>query len=169
MKSALRARILHIMDAAREMAIATVREDGFPQNTTVAFVHDGLTVCFACASDCQKINNLQRDARVSVTMTAPYESWKDIKALSMSARARRLTNPDDMKRAGTMIVERYPEAGEFANAHPDDIALIEVVPEIVSVLDYASGFGHSDQVIVSAGDITETSAREPHVWLPKSA
>lgn len=54
---------------------------------------------------------------------------------------------------------------------PEEVALFRVVPEVVSVLDYAKGFGHSDIVEckpttddlapkVSHGDVVPRSARQ---------
>ena len=47
-------RILHVLDTVAEMAIATLREDGWPQTTTVAFANDGLAIYFGTAADSQK-------------------------------------------------------------------------------------------------------------------
>ena len=42
--------IISILDDANDMTIATVREDGYPQATTVSYVNDGLKIYFGCAA-----------------------------------------------------------------------------------------------------------------------
>ncbi|MGI9333400.1 MAG: pyridoxamine 5'-phosphate oxidase family protein [Gammaproteobacteria bacterium] len=154
------------MDAASDLAMATLREDGFPQNTTVSFVHDGMTLYFACGTDSQKALNLARDDRLSITMTAPYDSWTQIKGLSMSARARAVTEPDEIERIGQMMLERFPQISEIEGLEESDVTVFEVIPEVVSILDYTLGFGHTEFALVSEGDVAETRSAQTHIWLP---
>jgi nitroimidazol reductase NimA-like FMN-containing flavoprotein (pyridoxamine 5'-phosphate oxidase superfamily) len=44
MDPALRQEIVSILDEANDLTIATVREDGYPQATTVSYVNDSLTI-----------------------------------------------------------------------------------------------------------------------------
>ncbi len=44
MDQALRKQIISIIDDVQDMTIATVRDDGYPQATTVSYVNDGLTI-----------------------------------------------------------------------------------------------------------------------------
>ena len=74
MKEHLRSKILEILQACPDLAIATLRDDGFPQNTTVSFVHDGMTMYCGVGAGSQKAINMRRDPRISITMTAPYET-----------------------------------------------------------------------------------------------
>jgi nitroimidazol reductase NimA-like FMN-containing flavoprotein (pyridoxamine 5'-phosphate oxidase superfamily) len=57
MQPAVRDQIIAILDGANDMAIATVRDDGYPQATTVSYVHDGLTIYFGCGVSSQKASN----------------------------------------------------------------------------------------------------------------
>jgi general stress protein 26 len=166
METQLRDKIARILGSARDLAIATVREDGFPQNTVVSFVHDGLTIYFGCGAESQKALNIERDGRVSIAATAPYDAWSEIQGLSMSARARLVTDPAQIERVGAMMLERFPEVADLQDLEPAQLAVFEVTPEVVSVLDYSLGFGHTDTVIVSAGDIAQTRAPSRHVWVP---
>ena len=49
-----------------------------------------------------------------------------------------------------MLPLKYPDAppviAQMKMPAPEDVALFRVVPAIVSVLDYAKGFGHTDLV-----------------------
>lgn len=81
---ALRDQIISIIDDVQDMTVATVREDGYPQATTVSYVNDGLIIYFGTADDAQKARNIARNNKVSVTIDHEYSTWDDIKSLSMS-------------------------------------------------------------------------------------
>jgi nitroimidazol reductase NimA-like FMN-containing flavoprotein (pyridoxamine 5'-phosphate oxidase superfamily) len=54
MDPALKQEIVAILEEANDLTIATVREDGYPQATTVSYVNDGLTIYFGCAARVSK-------------------------------------------------------------------------------------------------------------------
>jgi nitroimidazol reductase NimA-like FMN-containing flavoprotein (pyridoxamine 5'-phosphate oxidase superfamily) len=96
---AQRQQAISILDAAIDLTVATVRPDGYPQATTVSFVNDGLAIYFGTWTQSQKAENLARCDKVSVTVDLPYESWNEIKGLSLGARARRVTRADEWPRS----------------------------------------------------------------------
>ena len=63
------AQIIDILDRAADMALATVRSDGFPQVTVVTFVHDDLKIYFATEPGAQKAVNIADCDKVSLTVT----------------------------------------------------------------------------------------------------
>ena len=58
MDSATRDKIVAILGGGCEMTLATIRPDGFPQATTVSYVHDGLTIYFGTAADKMTVTRL---------------------------------------------------------------------------------------------------------------
>ena len=142
----LKQEILSILDDASDMTIATVREDGYPQATTVSYVNNGLNIYFGCAANSQKAKNIARDSKVSLTVNLPYTSWNDIRGLSIGGRAERITNPQEVARASQLMFERFPQIARYAPPELEDIVLFRVTLEVTSVLDYRKGFGHSDLV-----------------------
>jgi hypothetical protein len=44
------------------------------------------------------------------------------------------------------MFERFPQIARYAPAELEDMVLFRVTPEVISVLDYHKGFGHSDLV-----------------------
>ena len=142
----LKQEILSILDDASDMTIATVREDGYPQATTVSYVNNGLNIYFGCAANSQKAKNIARDSKVSLTVDLPYTSWNDIRGLSIGGRAERITNPQEVAQASQLMFEKFPQIARYAPAELEDIVLFRVTPEVISVLDYRKGFGHSDVV-----------------------
>ena len=87
MEEVIRTKILALLDQHRNMTLATLRPDGWPQATTVGYANDGLTLYFLCGLDSQKATNLARDNRVSLTIDDDTPEIMEITGLSMAARA----------------------------------------------------------------------------------
>lgn len=147
MNEEIRRKIVSLLDQHRIMTIATVRPDGWPQATTVGYAHDGLTLYFLCGVDSQKVANIARDDRVSVTVDHDTPQVVDIVGLSMAARAHAVTDAAEARKAMHLLEARYPPQ-EPPLAMPDaaDVRIVRVEPTLVSVLDYSKGFGHTDLV-----------------------
>jgi len=80
--------ILDQLKKNRIMSLATVRADGYPQATTVTYANDGLTLYFCCYNKSQKVRNLRRSSKVSLTINKDTADWKKITGLSMGAIAK---------------------------------------------------------------------------------
>lgn len=148
MTPALRNRILTLLDRHRTMSLATLRPDGWPQATTVGFAHDGLTLYFLCGPDSQKAANLALNDRVSLTIDRDSPQVMDITGLSMAAHAERVIDRAEAEKALGLLLQRYPEQHSLPlpMPKPEDIAIFRVKPDVISVLDYSKGFGHTDLV-----------------------
>ena len=92
MDEGIRKKILTLLDQHRNMTIATLRPDGWPQATTVGYANEGLTLYFLCGRDSQKAENLARDDRVSLPIDHDTSQVMDITGLSMAAHAQIVTN-----------------------------------------------------------------------------
>lgn len=153
MDDAVRRNILEVITAGHDLTLATLREDGWPQATTVSYASDGMAILFGCGGQSQKARNLGRDDRVSLTINLPYGAWNEIRGLSIGGRARRLTDPADLARAGEAFMKKFaPEIAQYLNAANVEMAMFEVVPTVVSVLDYRQGFGHTE--LVTAAELS---------------
>jgi nitroimidazol reductase NimA-like FMN-containing flavoprotein (pyridoxamine 5'-phosphate oxidase superfamily) len=130
------------------MTIATLRPDGWPQATTVGYVNEGLRIYFLCGLHSQKALNIARDNRVSLTIDHDTAQLMEITGLSMAAKAKLVTDRDEAIKILSMLPLKYPEKPELPGPMPgpDDVCIFEVVPMVISVLDYTKGFGHTDLV-----------------------
>jgi nitroimidazol reductase NimA-like FMN-containing flavoprotein (pyridoxamine 5'-phosphate oxidase superfamily) len=146
----LKAEITSILDGANDMTIATIREDGYPQATTVSYVNDGLAIYFGCAAQSQKARNIARNAKVSLTINLPYASWNDIRGLSIGGKAKPVTDPAQIDEVAQLMCEKFSQISPYAPTEVEGIELFRVTPEVVSILDYRKGFGHTDLVKVFA-------------------
>lgn len=148
MDNAIRLTILDLLDKHRVMTLATLRQDGWPQATTVGYSHEGLTLYFLCGPDSQKAANLARDDRVSLTIDEDSPQVMEITGLSMAGHAQRITDPVEAEKVLRLIMRRYPEQAAMNLPMPatSDVALFRVIPTVISVLDYTKGFAHTDLV-----------------------
>ncbi len=143
MDRALEATILQLLSSENDMTIATVRDDGYPQATTVSYVSDGMKIYFGCSGDSQKAKNIARSNKVSLTIDAPYASWEEIKGLSIGGKAERVTAKDELARVQQLMHAKFPQIAQYGSDTDSGITVFRVTPQVISVLDYTKGFGHT--------------------------
>lgn len=148
MDEEVRKKILTLLDQHRIMTIATLRQDGWPQATTVGYVNEGLTLYFLCGLDSQKAVNLARDDRVSLTIDHDTPQIMAITGLSMAAHAQAVTDRAEAEKVLGMLPMKYPDQVSLPGPMPKagDVRIFRVTPTVISVLDYSKGFGHTDLV-----------------------
>lgn len=143
--------VLDILGQALDLTVATNRPDGWPQATTVSFVSDGLTLYLGAWSHSQKVENIARDPRVSVTVNAPYRTWDTIRSLSLAGDATIVTTPEEMAKVGRLMMQRFgTEIAKQGSIDMSQTKLIRITPHIISLLDYGKGFGHKAEIVLSA-------------------
>jgi nitroimidazol reductase NimA-like FMN-containing flavoprotein (pyridoxamine 5'-phosphate oxidase superfamily) len=138
--------ILKLLEQHDNMNLATVRPDGFPQATTVGYANDGLDLYFCCGRASQKMRNLRRSSKVSLTIDRDYKDFHRIKGLSMGATARVLSKPGEVKRAFGLLSRKFRPMRTLSAQDLAQTAFVKVTPKVISVLDYSKGFGHTDLV-----------------------
>ena len=173
----LKKLILQLLDEHRVMTIATNRPDGWPQATMAGYVNDGyLLYCFV-ARNSQKYANIQRDPRISIAIGSDTPTPFALKGLSLAGRATEVTDQSEFDYIGKLRLKRFPEYASPLQAlysdpldriapepSPVRIALLRIAPEIISVLDYSKGFGHSDLVTFSTHDLDVHLGSARHLW-----
>jgi len=164
MKSEFKRQIVDLLNQHRIMTVATNRPDGWPQATVVSYANDGLIVYCLIARDSQKFANIANDPRVSLAIAKDYPQPLQIKGLNMAARAVEVTDQGEREHAAAVLLQRYPEYKVMPRPDPGAVPTFRMTPEIVSVLDYAKGFGHSDLVRVSENDLAEFVEARRHHW-----
>ena len=140
--------ILDQLKTHRNMSFATMRPDGYPQATTVAYANDGLTLYFACDRDSQKVRNLQHSPKVSLTINKDWAGWNKVRGLSMGATAKVLERPADTKRALALLSRKFKDMKGLSAEDLAATAFVRVQPKVVSMLDYRRGFGWTKLVRV---------------------
>ena len=164
MRQEFKRRIVSLLDAHRIMTVATNRPDGWPQATVVGYANDGLILYCFIGRDSQKFANVSRDPRVSIAIANDYHQPLQIRGLSMAARVLEVQDRGEIEHAGDILLRRYPEYKVMPRPDPAAVPMLRVTPEIVSILDYSKGFGHTDLVRVTAQDLAEHIEARRHHW-----
>jgi len=146
MDTAIRKQVVSIIDDINDLTIATVRNDGYPQATTVSYVNDGLTIYFGTTSDSQKARNIASNSKVSLTINRPYTTWDEIEGVSISGAAVLIADKAEQDKVGALLFKKFPQIENYMppDVPPDALVLYRIEPQFVSLLDYRKGFGHTE-------------------------
>lgn len=157
-------KIIELLDRHRIMTIATNRADGWPQATVVGYANDGLLIYAMIARSGQKWANIVRDPRVSISIARDVPDPLQIKGLSMAARAAEVTDAAERDRVGSIFLQRYPEYKTMPSPGAGEMPLVRFIPQIVSILDYSKGFGHTDLVRTTDLNLPEVVESPRQHW-----
>jgi general stress protein 26 len=137
--------VLNVIESANDLTLATVRPDGYPQATTVSFAHDGLNLYVGIGKHSQKADNIRHNSKVSLTINLPYQDWREIKGLSMSALAEIVDDSAGVDAARACLLKRFPQIAEWGDPTlASEVAFLKITPQVISILDYSKGFGHTE-------------------------
>jgi len=146
MDEALRSKILKVLQRQHFMTVATIRPDGYPQATTVKYIHDDLIVYFATAPTSQKASNIQLNNKVSVAIVDQAEDFYKLRGLSMSGTATRVQDKQRAEEYALRLFGRLPQKRRLVPEDPKELAVYEIRPVAIALIDYASGFGKTHLV-----------------------
>jgi general stress protein 26 len=141
MDEALKAKILDELEHHHVMTLATIRPDGFPQATTVNYVHDDLTLYFAAGAASQKAGNIKLNNKVSAAIASEAQNIFELRGLSLSGLAERIVDEQEAQRWSLALFRTLPQSRRLVPADPKDLAVFAITPVAISLIDYASGFG----------------------------
>jgi len=146
MDRATEKRIITIIDDCQDMTIATIRDDGFPQATTVSYVNDGLRIYFGCDATSQKAGNIAKNCKVSATINCRYNDWSDIKGLSIGAIACPVSDQYEIVKVGDLLYDKFPKLARYIPDDSNGFSIFRLDPIAISLLDYSKNFGHTELV-----------------------
>ncbi len=135
---------LEILDCAKNITLATIRPDGYPQATVVNFVHDGLNLYVGVGKESQKVANILHCDKVSLTVNADFTDWEHVHGLSMGGKADVVTDMAESGRIEAMMDTKFPDMHEWAHSDTrHTIVFLKITPEVISLLNYEKGVGHA--------------------------
>lgn len=141
MDEALRSKILEVLRRQHLMTLATIRPDGFPQATTLNYIHDDLTIYFATDAASQKAGNIKLNNKVSVAIVDREEDFYKLRGLSMSGIAARVGDKQQAEELALRLFRALPQSPRFVPEDPTSLAVYAVTPVAIALVDYAAGFG----------------------------
>ena len=157
------AETVEILDSHRVMMIATNRRDGWPHATVVSYSNVGLVIYCIVRLNTQKHLNIARDPRVSVAIGDDCADPLQYKGLSLAGRATISEDRTEIEMVRGIVLARHPKYKQMMAPAPERIGVLRIMPEIVSIIDYSKGFGHSDKVrIVPDGPVEFIEAYRHH-------
>lgn len=156
-------KAIDFLSRRRIMSIATLRPDGWPQNTMVGYANDDLLLYFVISRRSQKFANILRDDRVSIAIGEAFSDPHEAAGLSLAAHAYEVTDGAQREHALQLLWSRHPEYRSFQIPDPDKAAVMRAYPDVITIIDYAEEFGHADMVRVGPGGATMDPAR-PADW-----
>ncbi len=140
--------ILEMLAKHSVLTLATNREDGWPQATTVGYVNDGLLIYVMTFPQAQKVRNIERDPRVSLTIDHVEEDWNRIKGLSMAAMAEKVSAPEETQHVSQLMLVKFPQIAAFPEPEPEEVTILRLTPKVISMLNYEKGFGNTELIEV---------------------
>jgi nitroimidazol reductase NimA-like FMN-containing flavoprotein (pyridoxamine 5'-phosphate oxidase superfamily) len=140
---ALRAKILQVLQSQHLMTLATIRPDGYPQATIVNYLSDDLTVYFATDAASQKVGNIRLNNKVSIAIANQTDDFYKLSGLSMAGRATRILEKELADQIAVRLFQKLPQSKKFVPTDPRQLAVFSVSPVVISLVDYATGFGTS--------------------------
>ena len=157
----LRELILGMYQRQCEITLATVRADGWPQANVVDIWNSGLMLYFQSHEASSKAQNIERDSRVSLTLTPAFEDFGEMQGLTLAAQAERVTEKEEIGSLYHLFLERLPHMKQFAEYKDDraypgpGMAVFRLRPVMGCVLDFTKGYGNWDYVRFSSDDFWE--------------
>ena len=131
--------VIGYMDKHNVCSIATLRDDGFPQVNTVEYVNDNLILYFATDPNSQKIKNIKRNSKVSLSIDEDYPDWSKIKGISLGGTAKIISDENMIEKIANLYLKKFPFVADFPET---ELSWIEVTPIVISWLDYTVEFGN---------------------------
>ncbi|MHB8377217.1 MAG: PPOX class F420-dependent oxidoreductase [Dehalococcoidia bacterium] len=122
-----RAEIAKFLDERHTLVLATLRQDGWPQMTTVWYRWDGESFWISTDRDRAKYHNIERDPRVTVLVDAPPRET----SVAGYGRAEVVARGAAADEGALRIVARYvDDPRAYLDARRDDArVLIRIKPE----------------------------------------
>ena len=144
----LAARIEAFLDAHHVMTLATVGDTG-AHAASLMYARKGFALYWTSDSQSRHSLHVEREARVTATIAPDYTDFRVIRGLQIAGRARRL-DESEAGNARAALVGRYAFLAELASGPPalraafEKAAFYALVPERISLIDNARGFGHKE-------------------------
>lgn len=160
----MKEKAIDILNDNRLMAIATLRPDGWPQTTMVSYASEDILIYFIVSRLSQKFANIERDDRVSLVIGRDFHDPETIRAVSIAARASEVRDPKQRERAVKLLLDRHPGLRRLERPEPGHSAVMRANPQIITILDYSKGFGHTDLLTVGPGGLTQMTAARDDDW-----
>jgi general stress protein 26 len=149
MKEDLQKAIVNYLETHRHCTLATVREDGSPQASTVSYVNDGLKIYFMTDPSSAKAKNIEFCPEVALAITEDYLDWDEIKAVQLAGTVEWIADEAELSQVQRMFADKFPQVNKYLSPYGvsiEQIPFLRVGPKIINFLDYSKGFNHWETI-----------------------
>jgi uncharacterized protein YhbP (UPF0306 family) len=121
----------------------------------VFYVHDGWDLYFLSAPSSRHCLNLAHSAQVAVTIQSDHADWPSIQGVQLEGVVDELSG-DAEARARLLYGQKFPLVGKLAQAPAVIVQALakvrwyRVAPRRLFFIDNSLGFGHRDEIDLSA-------------------
>ena len=141
--------ILEMLNGQPVLTLATNREDGWPQATSMGYVNEGLSIYLMAFSDSQKVRNIERDPRVSLTVDSDEPDWSKTRGLSMAAMAEVVTDVQEADHVQQLMTAKFPQFADYEQEEGGEaVVFLRLTPKYISVVNYEKGMGYRELIEV---------------------
>jgi len=150
----LAARIEAFLDAYHVMTLATVG-DSAAHAASLMYARKGFVLCWTSDPQSRHSLHLVREARITATVAPDYTDFRVIRGLQIAGRARRLDVDAEAEEARALLVGRYDFLAALPSGPPalraafEKAAFYALVPERITLIDNARGFGHKETLTLA--------------------
>ena len=124
----IKSKILETLQRHHVMTLATIRPDGYPQATTVNYVHDDLTLFFATDAASQKAGNIKLNNKVSIAIASEAKDLYKLRGLSMSGTAERVCDTKRAQELSLLLFTKLPQAKRLVPEDPNSSRFSRLPP-----------------------------------------
>lgn len=153
-----------ILHDNRVASIATSGLDGWPHCTMIGIANDALRIYFVVSRTSQKLANITNDDRVSLVVGRDVIDPASIKALSIAARASEIDDERERRQAIRLLLEKRPSLKRLEKPHLERSAVMVAIPEVIRLLDYSKGYGHSVLLKLRGEGELASVEEQQHDW-----
>ena len=137
--------ILDFIEDHENITLATVSPDGRPMVAIVAYASEGPSLYVITGQNTNKYKNILANGNVGFASEVEGTDWTNIRSLQMQGHATAVTDPDEIDKAMTLLMNKFPQ---FASLPPNpDMGIIRIDITEGYHLDYSQEFGHRDRVV----------------------
>jgi len=153
-----------ILKDNRLASLATSRPDGWPHCTMVGIANEALRIYFVVSRTSEKLLDIMNDDRVSLAVGRDVIDPASIKALSISARASEISDDKERRRVVRLLLEKRPALDRLEEPHLERSAVMIAIPEVIRLLDYSKGYGHSTLLKLGKDGHLLGAEEQQHDW-----
>jgi PPOX class probable F420-dependent enzyme len=120
-----------LLASERVCRVATAGAGGQPHVVPVCHVVVGGKIYFASGDDGRKVENLESNPQLALTVDLYSEDWSHIKGVMVQGRATLIARGPRFRKIRDLLYAKYPQYRREAALSPSDSVVVEVTPTTV--------------------------------------